>query len=86
MLIEPAAVLSHGISAYPRTFLAAVLSTGPSRSVVWLGVAGNTWVAVSRGTTRRTFVVPEGRTWYRSVEQANMMASRQEEGEWLVFC
>ena len=45
-------------------------------AVIWLGVACNTWVSTSRGSTGRSFAIPEGRCQHKSVADANVMASR----------
>ena len=59
-----------------RTYLAAALTLGGPRAVAWLGVCCSSWVQTSRATTRRMYCSGEGQAKYKSVEDANLMASR----------
>ena len=59
-----------------RTFLAAVLNGKESGFVDWFGILCSSWVAASRGTTARSWVLATGRVEYRSVQESNIMAAR----------
>ena len=59
-----------------RTFLAAALLGNPEGFVDWFGILCSSWVSTSRGTTRRSYVCPDGYVEYRSVMAGNVMASR----------
>ena len=54
----------------------AILQTDPSGFVVWLGVLCSTWSAVSRGSTLRNWLDPEGDTSKICVADGNVMVSR----------
>ena len=65
-----AAVLSS------RTFIASVLNGKETGFVDWYGILCSSWVAASRGTTGRSWVLATGRVEYRSVHGGNVMAAR----------
>ena len=61
--------------ASPRSFCVATLR-GKHNSCLWLGVLCSSWVAVSRGSTKRSLCNADGWKEYRSVAQGNLMAAR----------
>ena len=59
-----------------RTFLASILNGRSSGFVSWLAVACSSWVDASRGSTKRSWVMPEGYDEFPSVHDGNVMVSR----------
>ena len=59
-----------------RTFLASVLNGRSSGFVSWLAVVCSSWVDASRGSTKRSWVMPEGYDEFPSVHAGNLMVSR----------
>ena len=64
------------VSLLSRTFLASILNGRPSGFVSWLAVVCSSWVDASRGSTKRSWVMPEGHDGFASVHAGNVMVSR----------
>ena len=56
--------------------MTSVLNGRPDGFVSWFAVVCGSWVDTSRGSTRRSWVVPEGHDAYPSVYAGNVMAAR----------
>ena len=60
-----------------RAAITAVLRGNSEDGYVhWLGVLCSSWVVTSRGSTKRSYILPEGLESLPSVELGNKMASR----------
>ena len=60
----------------PRTAMIAILQSDPSGFVIWFGILCSTWSAMSRGSTRRSYLCPLGLESMQCVAEGNVMVAR----------
>ena len=65
----------HGLQQL-RLALTVALEGKFGQLLCMLGVCCSSWVAISRGSSHRSFINPQGYTGYRAVNVANRMAAR----------
>ena len=59
-----------------RLALRAILDGSFGSLLVCMGVCCSSWIATSRGSTKRSFICPMGCLAYSSVQASNLMVSR----------
>ena len=56
--------------------MVAILQSDPSGFVAWFGILCSTWSAMSRGSTRRSYLCPLGLESVQCVAEGNIMVAR----------
>ena len=59
-----------------RLSLLALLDSKFEDFAVSMGICCSSWIATSRGSTHRTYILPMGNTDYEKVRESNCMVSR----------
>ena len=65
-----------------RLALQSILEGSFGKVLVTLGVCCSSWVVASRGSSKRSFLVPMGCTLYDTVVSANQMVARTPSCQW----
>ena len=65
-----------------RLALQSILEGSFGKLLVTLGVCCSSWVVASRGSSKRSFLVPMGCTLYDTVVSANQMVARTPSCHW----
>ena len=81
-------LLSDHVFTFPthsfqlRLALLVILEGKYGHVLSMMGVCCSSWVAISRGSSHRSFINPQGYSGYRAVNVANKMAARS----WVLGC